>query len=169
MGEKLGGIRPVLGNKRDPAAEQETKSPKRKVGHRSGLKYSIGLHPTTLQPTGKSAKCHNLVIACLMGRELRSAPGWVRERGRDERQSRRVAAEFGRSEPGKSLRQGLVSRLQGSTRDLQQPWSGCKMVPACAVGLRASYTEKLEGRSPEAGRFRDNLLPSPGLHKTHLH
>ena len=109
------------------------------------------------------------MIACLTGRELQSAFGWERERGRDKRRSRRVAAELGRSEPGKSLRQGLVSRLQGSSRDLQQPWRGCKMVPERAVGLRALYTEKLEGRTPEAGRFRDTLLPFPGLHKTHLH
>ena len=131
-------------------------------------RHGVGLG-TALQPTGKSAKCHNLVIECLTGRELRSTLEWVRERGRDQRRSRRVAAEFSRSERGKSLRQGLVSRLQGSTRDLQQPWRGCKMVPERAAGLRASYTEKLEGRSPEAGRFKDNLLPCPGLHKTHLH
>ena len=83
MGEKLGAIRP---------AEQETESLKRKVGHRSRLwKILSELHPAALQPAGKSAKCHNLLIACLTGRELQSA-FWV---GEGERPRRETVQEGG--------------------------------------------------------------------------
>lgn len=62
-----------------------------------------------------------------------------------------------------------MSRLQGSSRDLQQPWRGCKMVPERAVGLRASYTEKLEGPDPRGWEVQRHLVAISKLHKTHLH
>ena len=83
----------------------------------------------------------------------------------------RQAAEQGKSELGKPLRRGLVSRTQGSIRKLQQPWRGCKMAPECGKRLRASEhrIKRKEGRTPDAGRFRDNVLPSHGLHETYPH
>lgn len=132
----------------------------------------LELHPPTPEPAGKSAKCHSLVIVCLVERELHSTFRWMREREAERREGPgRQAAEQGGSELGKSLRYRLVSRTQGSIRKLQQPWSGCKMVPECGKGLRASEhgIKRKEGRTPNAGRFRDNVLPSHGLHKTYPH
>lgn len=69
-------------------------------------------------------------------RELHSMFGWMREKKAESREGRgRQAAEQGASESGRSLRCGLLSRTQGSLRNLQMPGSGFGMVPEYGMGL----------------------------------
>lgn len=88
--EEAGAIRPVLGNTRDPAAEQETRPEENSgIGQDCETFYQTPPHRSSALP-GKLTKCHNLVIACLAGRGCSQLLGGREGERPRQRRSRRI-------------------------------------------------------------------------------